>query len=184
MTTPSVPSISRGFPASTSWSIEVLCLPTFSAPSMRRSNVTLKWAPSFSATSFASVIMVAASSRDSGNWQIASRVEWVSALIGLKHRFPQSLSQISDRMSSTTGDLNPAPINASETRVTRSDVLPSSSPRGNRIPSTWRITPGSAMTAAGYAIQPSRQDGSMACARTPPGSTVSTKLPSYSPGRF
>jgi hypothetical protein len=43
--------------------------------------------------------MSAASALVSGNWQIATRVAWESALIGLKDRLPQALSQISERMS-------------------------------------------------------------------------------------
>ena len=44
----------------------------------------------------------------------STSVEWVSALIGLKLRLPQSLSQISERMSSSTGDLRPAATKTSE----------------------------------------------------------------------
>ena len=39
-------------------------------------------------------------------------VAWVKALIGLKLRLPQTLSQISERMSLETGALNPAALNA------------------------------------------------------------------------
>ena len=144
-----MPSISSGLPASTSCSIEVLCLPTASAPLMRRSMVTRKPAPSRSPTACASVIIAAASSRVSGNWQMSTSVAWVMALIGLKVRLPHSFSQISERMSSRMRALNPASVNVSDTRRTRSVSAPSSSPTGKRLPSTWRMTPGSAMMAAG-----------------------------------
>ena len=72
------------------------------------SSGTRKWAPSASPIVWASVIIFAASSRLRGNRQMPARVAWVSALIGLKLRLPQSLSQISDRMSLSTGALNPA----------------------------------------------------------------------------
>ena len=59
--------------------------------------------PSLFAMVSASRIMSAASARVSGNWQISTRVACESAEIGLKLRLPQSLSQISARMSLVTG---------------------------------------------------------------------------------
>ncbi len=142
-------SVSRARPASTSWSIEVLCRPTFSAPAIRFSSPTRKVTPSFSAMVCASVIIFAASSRVGANWQISTSVAWHSALMGLKLRLPHAFSQISERMSASSGDLNPARVSISETRCTRSDSEPSSSPTGKRVPSMWRMTPGLAMVAAG-----------------------------------
>ena len=63
------------------------------------------------------------------------RVAWVSAEIGLNERLPQALSQISERMSASTGDLNPARCNVPDNALTRSVTEPSSSPTGNREPS-------------------------------------------------
>ena len=45
-----------------------------------------------------------------GSSAMTSSVAWVSALIGLKHRLPQSFSQISSRMRSSTGASNPAAV--------------------------------------------------------------------------
>jgi hypothetical protein len=130
MTDPSSASISGSRPASMSCSIDVLCLPTFSAPAMRFSMVTRNSMPSLFAIDFASVIIACASVRVSGYWQRSTSVECVSALIGLKERLPQSLSQISARMSSRIGDFSPAATNACERSVMRSVVVPSSSPSG------------------------------------------------------
>ena len=63
ITAPTSASISGSRPASTSCSIDVLCLPTFSAPAMRFSSVTRKLTPSLFATCSASRIIAAASSR-------------------------------------------------------------------------------------------------------------------------
>ena len=87
--------------------------------------------------------------RVSGNVSSPSSVECVSALIGLKLRLPQSLSQISLRMSPITGALNPARVNAAEIAWTRADVDPSGSPSVNRLPSTTCTTPGASSVAAG-----------------------------------
>ena len=108
-----------------------------------------KVTPSFSAIAWDSRIMVAASFRVLGNWQISTRVAWVSALIGLKERLPQAFSQISERMSARMRDRKPALTRASCSRCTRSLSDPSSSPIGKRSPSTWWITPGSGTSAAG-----------------------------------
>ena len=73
--------------------------------------------PSLSATISASFIMSVASCRVSGNWQIASMVAWLRALIGLNVRLPNAFNQISDRISEITRDLKPARINASLMRL-------------------------------------------------------------------
>ena len=65
------------------------------------------------------------SSRVSGNCSSPTSVACVSALIGLKLRLPQSLSQISLRMSAITGALKPARVNAAEIACARGDVDPS-----------------------------------------------------------
>ena len=93
--------------------------------------------------------MSAASARVSGNWQMSTRVAWASAEIGLKLRLPQSLSQISARMSLVTGARKPALIRVWARDCTRGDIEPSSSPRPKRWPSTTCTTPGSVSTAAG-----------------------------------
>ena len=81
--------------------------------------------------------------------QSTSSVASVSAEIGLNDRLPQSLTQISSRIRGRTGALSPAACSASESRVARSDFAPSGSPSEKRLPSMWRITPGSATSAAG-----------------------------------
>ncbi|OIJ42278.1 hypothetical protein LO55_1 [Massilia timonae] len=86
--------------------------------------------PSLVATASASRIISAASSRVSGYWQMSTRVECASALIGLKQTLPHSLSQISARILSSTGDLKPAFWKQAETSLTRSLAVPSSSPSG------------------------------------------------------
>ena len=134
-TAPMSASVSSALPDSASCSIEVLCLPTRSAPAMRFSSGTRNEIPSFDATSCASVIIFAASARASGNRQMSTRVAWVSALIGLKERLPHALSQISERMFSSTGALNPARCSVSDNALTLSVTTPSSSPTGNRVPS-------------------------------------------------
>ena len=54
-----------------------------------------------------------------GSAQITSSVAWVSALIGLNDRLPQSLTQISSRILARTGALKPAAISAWDSRSTR-----------------------------------------------------------------
>ena len=105
--------------------------------------------PSRFAIASASRIIAMLSSRVSGNWRRSTNVAWVSALIGLKLRFPQILSQISPRMSSVIGALNPALERLAEIASTRGVLLPSNSPRVNRFPSTTRTTPGATRFAAG-----------------------------------
>ena len=105
--------------------------------------------PSLLATSCASVIIAAASSRDSGYWQMSTSVACARLLIGLKVRLPHSLSHISERMLSSTGALKPALTKQSATRCTRSLVLPSSSPTGKRSPSMCLTTPGAISSEAG-----------------------------------
>ena len=70
--------------------------------------------------------MSAASLRVGAKRQMPSSVAWVSALIGLKLRLPQSLVHISLRTSLTTGALKPALAKASDTRRIRSLFEPSS----------------------------------------------------------
>ena len=137
--------------------------------------------PSPAATSCASVIIRAARSREGANWQMSTSVAWVSALIGLNDRFPHALSQISERMSSSTGALNPACCNVSDSAFTRFVTEPSSSPTGNREPSMWRIRPGAVISAAGYAMQPMIRSGAIAPAIVPPGSRESSAVPSNGP---
>jgi hypothetical protein len=116
-TEPTSASISGARPASTSCSIDVLCLPTFSAPAMRLSSVTRNSMPSLCATACASRIIAAASSRVSGYWQMSTSVECDRLLIGLKVRLPHSFSQISERMLSSTGALKPALVKHADTRI-------------------------------------------------------------------
>src|SRR3546814_559273 len=80
---PTSASVSSERPASTSCSMEVLCLPTASAPSMRFSMVWRKVTPSFSAIACASAIMVAASRRVSGKVQMSRSEEHTSELQSL-----------------------------------------------------------------------------------------------------
>ena len=73
----------------------------------------------------------------------------VSALMGLNAMLPSSLTQISCRMLPRTGARSPARPMAAEMALARSEVVPSSSPREKRLPSSCAMTPGSAMVAAG-----------------------------------
>ncbi len=148
---------------------------------MRFSSPMRKLMPSFCAIACASVIIAAASSRVSGYWQMSASVERESALIGLKVRLPQSLSQISARISSSTGALKPALTKQSETRRTRSLIEPSSSPSGNRSPSTCRTMPGATSSEAGYTTQPTMRSAGMFATSRPLGSTLRTTLPASSP---
>ena len=180
-TEPTRASISGSRPHSTSCNIDVLCLPTFSAPSMRLSSVTRKLMPSLCATAWASRIIAAASSRVSGNWQMSTSVEWLRLLIGLKVKLPHSLSQISARMLSSTGALNPAATKRAATRLTRSLEEPSSSPKGKRSPSMCRTTPGAINSEAGYTTQPITRCAGMHRATVPLASTACTRAPSSLP---
>src|SRR5690606_34382633 len=58
----------------------------------------------------------------------ASRVAWVSALIGLKQRLPQSFSQISSRIRSSTGARRPASVSSALSRSTLGVSSPEGSP--------------------------------------------------------
>ena len=116
---------------------------------MRLSMPTRNLTPSLPATASASRIIWTLSSRVSGNCNRPTSVACVNALIGLKLRFPHSLSQISLRMSAITGALKPARVNAAEMACTRGDVEPLGSPSANRLPSTTCTTPGSSSVAAG-----------------------------------
>jgi len=69
-----------------------------------------------------------------GSVATMSRVARVSALIGLKHRLPHSLSQISLRTWGRIGALKPAAISASLSRSQRGVISPVGSPNGNRLP--------------------------------------------------
>ena len=149
ITAPTSASISGSRPASTSCSIEVLCLPTFSAPAILLSSDTRRVTPSLFATASASRIMLAARSRVGGKRQISTSVECVKALSGLKVRLPHNLSHISARTLPNTGDFSPARSNTAARAVTRADTLPSSSPNGKRSPSICRTTPGATSSQAG-----------------------------------
>ena len=64
------------------------------------------------------------------------------------------------------------------------EVLTSSplgSPMGNFLPYTWRITPGSAISAAGISTQPIARSGPSTCHWRPPGSTLSSVVPDNAP---
>ena len=138
-----------GRPASTSWSMEVLCSPTWAAPSIRCSMLTLIRTPRASAIWPASAIMAAARSLVTSARHISLNVAPVRALIGLKARLPQALTHRWDRMSVSTRDLKPASPKAAASAAARSDRAPSISPTGNRSPSMWAMTPGLVLTAAG-----------------------------------
>ncbi len=93
--------------ASRSCSIDILCAPTATAPSRRRSRSTRRRTPRRSPIALASSIIARQTARVSGSPAMTSSVASVSALIGLKHTLPQSLSQISSRMSSRIGASSP-----------------------------------------------------------------------------
>ena len=67
----------------------------------------------------------------------------VSALIGLNAMLPSSLTQISWRMCVVMGARSPAATSASAMFRQRSERAPSGSPIEIRLPSMWRMTPGS-----------------------------------------
>ena len=82
---------------------------------------------------------------------MSSSVAPVSTLTGLKARLPQSLTQMSERMSRRTGALKPAPMKARLSACTRSLQVPSGSPKGRRFWLRWgetSITPGSTISPA------------------------------------
>ena len=99
ITEPSSASISIARPCSTSCSIEVLCAPMASAPAMRFSMRDAEADAERLADGLGFRIISAASARVGGKRQMSSSVAWVSALIGLKVRLPQSFIQISARTS-------------------------------------------------------------------------------------
>ena len=74
------------------------------------------------------------SARVEGSVQITSSVAWVSALIGLKQTLPQSFSQISSRMRSSTGAFRPAATKSSARRCTSEVISPEGSPSGKLLP--------------------------------------------------
>ena len=84
---------------------------------------------------------------------ILASVAWVSALMGLKATLPRILTQISMRIFCVTGQRNPALISASEIALHRSERVPSGSPSEMRFPSVWRMTPGSEISVAKYAME-------------------------------
>ena len=157
---------------------------TDSAPAMRLSIDTRNLTPSFSAMSCASFIMRAASSRVSANWQMSTSVAWVSALIGLKERLPHALSQISERMSSSTRDLSPAFTKVSCRDFARSVVLPSSSPIAETVSPTWWITPGEVTAAPRIDDAAHEPIGGIFFVSTPVGSRLSSFWLSYLPPSF
>ena len=81
----------------------------------------------------ASSIIARATARGPGVPQITSRVAPVSALIGLKLRFPHSFIQISSRICFFTGALNPASRRAADKASTRGVFSPEGSPMGKAI---------------------------------------------------
>ncbi len=111
-------------------------------------------------------------------------VECVSAEIGLNVRLPQSFSQISARMLSSTGHLRPDATNAAAIASTRGLLLPSSSPSGKRSPSMCTTVPGAVNSVAGYTTQPRMRAAGIAPATRPPGSTDSTMRPASGPPWF
>jgi hypothetical protein len=121
-------SISMGRPRSRSCSIEVLCAPTAAPPSIRLSTEMGKRTPSFSAIAWASTIIARATARVPSSVQITSSVAWVSALIGLKERLPQSLTQSSSRIFGRTGAFSPAATSAWASASTRGDARPKARP--------------------------------------------------------
>ena len=70
----------------------------------------------------------------------------VSVVIGLNAALPTSFSQICGRRSSSTGHLSPPATNASEIARQVSSGPPPGRPIEKRVPSMWRITPGSAIS--------------------------------------
>ena len=128
-------SSSSGRPASRSWSIDVLCSPTFSAPVSRCSIETGSSSPSFWATASVSVMISRIRGATSGSRAISPSVAPVSALIGLNATLPRSFTQISWRIRVVMGQRNPAWPSASARRRTRSEREPSGSPSEIRAPS-------------------------------------------------
>ena len=127
----------------------------------------------------ASRIMLAASSRVAGNRQMSSSVACVSALIGLKLKLPQTLSQISERMSIDTGALKPAALKASLMARMLGVSVPSSSPSVKRLPSMTLMTPGRITSLAGYTTLPITRSMPMCRAMVPSGSTALMDVPRW-----
>ena len=78
--------------------------------------------------------MFLATIRVPGSVATTSKVAFVSALIGLKHKFPHNFTQISSRIF-LTGALKPALIITCDNARTRSVFSPEDSPKVNRLPS-------------------------------------------------
>ena len=102
----------------------------------------LRVAPTDSAISSVSLIIVETSVRVSGCLQISSIVARVSALSGLNATLPMSLTQISSRTSCSIGHFSPPSIIASLNSRQRSEIVRFGSPIVKRVPSRWRTTPG------------------------------------------
>ena len=148
MTAPTTSSSSRGRWLSRSCSIDVLCVPAFSAPAMRCSIEMGSSMPNRRATASTSVIRLRISGPVFGSRTISASVAPVSALTGLSEALPSSLTQISWRMRVVIGARRPPAISASAICRQRSERLPSGSPSVRRLPSTWRITPGPSSVVA------------------------------------
>jgi hypothetical protein len=125
-----------------------LCAPTFSAPAIRWSIEMGSSTPSLAATASVSAMIARIARETSGCRTSSSSVPPVSALIGLKATFPSSFTQISWRKRGVTGHRNPAAINGATIARSRSDLVPSGSPKLILLPSVWRMTPGSITSVA------------------------------------
>ena len=91
---------------------------------------------------------------------------------------PSSLSQMSERRSFSTGHFRPPATIAWLNAVQRCEIAPSGSPMENRVPSTWRMTPGESISAEQYTTQPMAACGGITAETAPPGSAASTRRPS------
>src|SRR5206468_3073265 len=89
------------------------------APARRRSASTRRRSPSRSPIACASRIIARQIDRVPGSVATTSIVAQVSALTGLKHKLPHSLSQISSRMSARIGASKPAASSISCSRSMR-----------------------------------------------------------------
>ena len=149
MTEPISASASIARPASTSCSMEVLCVPDRLGAGDALVDREAKARAERLADRLRLAIVRVTSSRVGGKRQISSSVAWVSALTGLKLTLPQSFVQISVRMSATTGALKPARVKACDSAATRGVSYCRFRPSEKRLPSIWLITPGAAISAAG-----------------------------------
>mmetsp|Transcript_8017 Transcript_8017/g.22253 ORF Transcript_8017/g.22253 Transcript_8017/m.22253 type:complete len:394 (+) Transcript_8017:56-1237(+) len=177
-------STSVGLPASTSCSVDGLWGPTLAAPRILLSIVTSNISPKLLAIAEASSIAARTTATEGGNVAMTSSVECVIAPMGLKHKFPSSFTHMLERIESRIGALKPAATRAALKRWTRSELHPSSSPRGSSVPSVCWTSPGARKCAAGYGMQPTMRPASMARRMRPPGSTDSRGRPSKGPPCF